>query len=514
MVSNISENNKRILKNTILLYFRQFLILGITLYTSRVILQVLGINDFGIYNVVAGVVAMMSIINSAMSVSTTRYITYELGKGHKNFHKLHKTFCISVTTYIIISFLFFLFAETLGLWFVNNKLTIPEERMTAANWVYQFSILSVIVSLMTNPYNAVIIAHEKMDAYAYVSIIEAVFKLGIVYMLNIVGADKLITYGFLYMLQSATVCLIYALYCKVKFKEAYFEFYRDFGLLKKIFIYSGWNLFGAISTMIKGQGLNILLNIFYNPAINAARAISYQINNAIFQFSSNFFTAVRPQITKYYAKEEFANMQKLVFRTSRLSFYLVLFFSLPVIIEAPYIINLWLGQLPEHVVDFVRVIIFISAVEAMQHPITSVAHATGNVARFQLFVGVTIMSILPISWFALKLGADSVSVFYISLIINIVALFIRLFLVKNLVPDFNIFKYIREVFVSNFIVLICAAIIPIVLYHYFSETFWEVILECIITIVCTISAIYLIGLESNEKEYIKNVVLRKLNMIK
>ena len=310
-----------------------FLILGISLFTSRVILQVLGIQDYGIYNVVGGIIAMSGIFNSAMSSSVTRYLTFELGKGDSL--QLKKTFSTSLSIYFILCVLFLILAETIGLWFLNNKLIIPADRIIAANYIYQFTILSTIATLIANPYNASIISHEKMSVYAYVSIIEVILKLIIVYILYIIPIDHLISYGALILLTNIIITIAYIIYCLKKFPECHFKFYNDKKLFKQMFSYSGWNLFGAAAGLVKGQGLNILLNMFFDPIVNAARGIAYQINTAIVQFSGNFYTAVKPQITKYYAQTKLDEMLKLIFQRSKMSCYLILLLSLPIAIENP-----------------------------------------------------------------------------------------------------------------------------------------------------------------------------------
>lgn len=310
-----NSNNKRIAKNTLMLYFRMLIIMLVTLYTSRVVLSALGVVDYGIYNVVGGLVTMMGLLNGAMSVSTQRYLTYELGKG--DMLRLKQVFSTCMTIFMILSLIVIILAETIGLWFLYNKMVIPEERMDAACYVYQFSILACILSLITNPFNATIIAHEKMDVYAYVSILEVALKLVIVYLLLVIPTDRLITYGILILASQFIVALCYIIYCWKKFSETHYHFYWDKPLFRELISYSGWNLYGSAAGLVKGQGLNILLNMFFNPAVNAARGIAYQINSAITQFFTNFYTAVRPQITKYYATGEINEMTKLVFRSSR-----------------------------------------------------------------------------------------------------------------------------------------------------------------------------------------------------
>lgn len=500
-------NNKRIAKNTLVLYVRMFLIMAINLYTSRVVLSVLGVDDFGIYNVVGGVVAMMGLLKGAMSSATTRFITFELGRN--NLEQLRKTFSISLVIYMLICLLFLIFSETVGLWFLNTCLTIPPERSVAANWVYQFSLLLVIVEMLSQPYNAVIISHEKMSFYAWVSILEVLFRLGIVYMLNIISYDKLATFGFLMLLSSVIIRLVYGLYC-IRFQECRFKIYKDYALFKRMLSYSGWNLFGSASSLVKGQGLNILLNVFFNPAVNAARGIAYQINSAISQFSHNFYTAVRPQITKYYAQNDLSNMFKLVFRSSKFSYYLNLLFSVPLIIEAPTIICLWLGQIPEYVVEFSRLIILISLIDAMAHPLMTSIHSTGHVAIFQTVVGMLNIFNLPISYMFLKWGYTPVIVFYVSLTITIISLFVRLIIVKLYIPSFPVSRYVWEVFGSSLFVTVISFVVPALLHRFLASSLVNMLIVCVVSILTVIFAVFGCGLNHNERAAAIQLVNEKI----
>ena len=327
-MSNNSVNNKRIAKNTLLLYVRMFFVMAVTLFTSRVVLATLGVTDFGIYNVVGGVVAMMGILNNAMAVSTQRYLTFELGRGDAV--RLKQVFCMCLAIFVMLAVVVVVLGETVGLWFLNSKMTIPADRMVAANWVYQFSILACVASLIVTPYNAVIIARERMNVYAYVGILEVVLKLAVVYLLLVIPVDRLTTYGLLILLSQIVIAVIYMLYCTRHFAEARYRVYWDGSLFRELVSYSGWNLFGSAAGVVKGQGLNILLNMFFTPAVNAARGIAYQVNAAITQFFTNFYTAVRPQITKYYAQGDMEEMTKLIFRSSKMSFYLIMLISMPI----------------------------------------------------------------------------------------------------------------------------------------------------------------------------------------
>jgi O-antigen/teichoic acid export membrane protein len=499
-MADISANNKRIAKNTLVLYVRMFIMMAISLYTSRVVLKILGVEDFGIYNVVGGIVSMMGVINGAMSVSTTRYLTFELGKG--DMVRLKQTFRMCVNIYGLLALILLILSETIGLWFLNTQLVIPDGRMVAANWVFQFSILSTIFSLLTNPYNAVIISREKMSIYAYISLADAVLKLGIVYLLLLVPFDKLIVYGFFLMLLIILNTSIYFIYCNRKYQESRYSFYWETSLFKQLLSYTGWNLFGSASSLVKGQGLNILLNMFFNPSVNAARGIAYQVNTTVSQFFTNFYTAVRPQITKYYAQQDLDNMFKLVFRSSKMAFFLILLISLPLIIEAPYVIQLWLGQLPEFVVPFMRLILVITAVDAMANPLMTTAHATGKIALYQSMIGIMTILNIPISYTLLCYGGSPLTVFYISLIIAILNLFIRLWIVKRLV-DFPVWDYVRTVLLTCVLVCVISALIPCIVYELLQEdNFVRFIIVCILSVSSSLFTMYVVGLSSDERQIV------------
>lgn len=507
-MTTISENNKRIAKNTVILYFRMFFIMAVSLYTSRIVLEMLGVEDFGIYNVVGGVVTVMGVLNGAMAVSVQRYLTFELGRG--DLIRLKQTFSTCITVFMLFACILFVLAETLGLWFLNTQLIIPEERIVAANWVYQFSIFSAIVTLMYIPYNAAIISHEEMNVFAYVSIMEVVMKLAIAYALVVFSYDRLIIYGLLLMLTAFVITLVYIVYCVHKYEECSYHFYWEKKLFTQLLSYSVWNLFGSFSSVAKGQGLNILLNMFFNPAVNASRGIAYQVNSAVNQFFSNFYTAVRPQITKYYAQNDLRNMFELVFRSSKLSFFLVWILALPILVETPYIIQLWLGQLPEYVIPFTRLIIVISAVDAMATPLMTTAHATGKIKLYQSVVGTVTISIVPISYLFLKFGDYSpIIVFWVSLFISVVNLFVRLWVVRRLV-NFPVERYVKNIFGRMLLIAGLSAIMPVCIAYYVESSFGNCCLVLGMCILSSLFFIYLLGLTRGEKDFVIQFVKKRL----
>ena len=507
-MSGASENNKRIAKNTGLLYIRMLLIMAVTLYTSRVVLDVLGLEDYGIYNVVGGVVAMMGVLNGAMSVSTQRYLTFELGR--QDYIRLKQTFSMCLTIYVLFAVILLLLAETVGIWFFNTQLNIPSERMIAAKYVYQFSIFSAIITLLCSPYNAAIIAHEKMGVYAYASMIEVTLKLLAAYLLTRIVFDKLIIYGLAILVISIIMMSIYYCYCIRNFKECHYRFFWDKNLFAQLLSYSGWNLFGSVSSLVKGQGLNVLLSMFFNPAVNASRGIAYQVNGAVSQFFSNFYMAVRPQITKYYAQNDMENMFKLIFRSSKYSFYLILLISLPIIIETPFMIHWWLGQLPEYVVIFIRLIILITAVDAMATPLMTAAHATGKIKLYQSLVGTLTLLNIPISYCSLKYGDCSpVVVFIISLCISVISLFVRLWIIYRLM-QFPVKLYIRTILIRSMVVAGGALVIPLFVYSYFDVSFSRFCAIVFLSIFSSLFFIYVWGLDKSEKHFFIQFIRKKI----
>lgn len=492
-----------------MLYIRMFVLMLISLFTSRVILQALGVTDFGIYNVVAGVVSLMGLLNSAMSVSTQRYLTFELGKGEANFNQLHKTFNVSFFIYFLLGILFFVIAETIGLWFVNTKLVIPVDRLVAANWCYQFCIISVINNLLVNPYNASIIAHEKMNIYAYVSIVEAMLKLGIAYAIYVSPIDRLISYGFLYMTMSLIVTMIYRIYCIRHFEECRLKWFSDKKLFKEFISYSGWNLFGSAAGLAKSQGVNILLNIFFNPTINAARGIAVQIDYVITVFSSNFYSAVRPQITKFYANKEMDEMIKLIFRSSKMNFYLILIIAVPVLVEAPCLINLWLGQVPKYVVEFSRLSMVISIITAMSTPIMTAAHSTGKIALYQSVVGTILILTVPAGYWVLKMGYGPISVYVVSIVTTLIGYFVRLLILNRLMP-FPVKQYIKEVYIINIIVAAIALLLPIYLHMKLDSSIINSVVIIVVATIWTGAIIYSVGLNKKERAFFIHAINKVL----
>ena len=509
MSNQTSDNNKRIAKNTLLLYFRMLFLMVISLFTSRITLQTLGVDNFGIYNVVGGIVAMFSIMSGSLSNAISRYITFELGKGDKKI--LKKVFSTAVNVQIIMAVVIAVLIEIGGVWFLNYKMNIPAERMVAANWVLQFSIISFAVNLISIPYNAAIIAHEKMSAFAYISIYEAVMKLVVVYLIVISPFDKLIVYSFLILLISLSLRLIYGIYCKRKFEECSYMFILDKPLLKNMSGFAGWNFLGAGSFLLMTQGVNMLLNMFFGVALNAARGIATQVENVVNQFTNNFGTAINPQITKSYAKGDYDYMHKLVFAGSKYSFFLVVVLCLPIILEANQILHLWLGLVPEYAVVFLRLTLMISMLSVVSNTLVTSMMATGDIKKYQIIVGGLGMIIFPVVYILYKLGLSPQWSYYIQFIIFVFQLICRLCLLKDMIK-LSVLSFVKEVLFKDIVVLCLTMILPLMLIWNMEETLVRFISVCAVCELSAFISIYFGGLNHSERAKVIEFLSKKLHV--
>lgn len=510
-MSDTTANNKRIAKNTLLLYIRMLLTMGVTLYTSRVVLNTLGIEDYGVYNVTGGVIVMFSFLNTSMSSATQRYITFSLGKGDKS--KLSIVFNTAVQIHFIISLLVLFLGETIGLWFVLNKLVVPEGREYAAMWVYQCSILVSLIGIMSVPYNADIIANEKMSAFAYISIFEVLLKLLIVFVLVVLPYDKLIVYAILGVLVQMVVRYIYVRYCSKHFEESKIQRKYDKTLLKEMASFAGWSFFGNFACVLYGQGVNMLLNVFFGPVINAARGIAVQVQSAVQQFAGSFQMAINPQITKNYAVGNLVQMHNLMFRSSRFSFYLLFFLILPVLLETNFILTLWLKIVPQNAVIFTQIMLAIVLLSSFSSPLTIANQATGKVRFYQMVVGITLMSILPFSYCFLKLGAPAESVFVVHFVVELIAIFLRVIMLKKLISlSFGV--YLKNIYIRVFFVLLISPILPLYIKNIMSEGFFRFIIVSFVAVFSVCLSVYIGGLTKNERMLINSKVSSLIHRFK
>ena len=506
-MSDTSSANKRIAKNTLVLYVRMLFTMGISLFTSRVILQTLGVEDYGISSVVGGVISMFTFINAAMVSSTQRYLNFELVRGDAN--QLRSVFSTSLQIHALIALAIIVLSETVGLWFLNEKLVIPEARMTAAMWVYQCSILSCAVSIMSTPYNAVIVAHEKMSAFAYISILDVSLKLLVVYLLVVLPFDKLIILAILNLLVQLFIRYIYTLYCHRHFPESYFQFWFNKTLFKEMFGFAGWSFWGNLAAILYTQGLNMMLNIFFGPIVNAARGIAVQVQSAVQQFVGGFQTALNPQITKNYASNNLPQMHSLMFRSARFSFLLLFFLSLPVLMETNFILTLWLKTVPDDAVIFTQIMICISLIYTTANPCIIANQATGKVKIYQMVVGGILLLILPISYVVLKLGAPAYSVFIVHFCIESLAQFSRMYMLRKLI-HLPLWQYMKNIYIPIVSTVAIAIILPLVVRMQVAEG-WLRFLAVGFTCVLSVGASsYFIGFTKQERVFFLDRSLRLL----
>lgn len=497
------ENTKRIAKNTLMLYVRMLFGMLVSLYTSRVVLQALGVEDYGIYNVVGGVVAMFSMISSSLSSSVSRFLTFELGKGNRE--GLKRVFSTSLSIHVVLALVIVLLGETIGLWFLNTHMTIPENRLYAANWVFQASIFTFVINLLSVPFSASIVSHERMSAFAYIGILDIILRLLIVLFIAYSGLafDRLIVYALLLVGVVGIMQAIYWSYCTRNFEECRFKLSFDVSYWKDMSSFAGWNFIGCTAGLLKDQGVNILLNLFMGPIVNAARGIANTVNNVLASFAGNFMTALNPQITKSYAAGNYDYMFSLVERGSRFSYYILLLFALPMLFETEFVLTLWLKHYPEHTVNFVRLVLMVTMCDILSNTLIKVQQATGKVRNYQLVVGGALLMNFPLSYIYLKLGFPPEYTLLIALFVSIFCLFLRLLFLRQIV-GFSAGEYLFKVCGNVLCVTCISAIIPFIVYIKMEDDLIRFIIICVITTCSSLFSIYFIGCKTAEKQFLKD----------
>ena len=498
-MQDLSVNNKRIAKNTILLYFRMILLMAVSFYTSRVVLGTLGVEDYGIYNVVGGFVGILAFLNGAMSSSSQRFITVEIGKG--NNESLNKVFSTCLITHFIIALLVLILAETVGLWFLSKKMVIPDGRMTAAMIVYQCSVVTAIIQIMSYPYTAAIVAHENMSAFAYISIYEACANLGIAFLIKVGDFDHLILYAISILCVKVSVIAVYRIYCKRNYFVERIKHVYEKTLVKEMFSFTGWNLWGGMAGALMGQGINILLNIFFGPVVNAARGLAVQVQSAVSMFATNFQIAINPQIIKTYASGDIKTMHTLIFRSAKFTFMLLLCLILPIVMEVKTVLRIWLGEVPEYTSVFVCLTLVICLIDSVSNPFMTASAATGRVKLYQSVVGAILVSILPIAYIVLKLGATPSSVFIVHLCIGILAFIARLLIVRDLI-NLSIRDYMFNVISPCTKVLITSILMACLVGKISSSTIFISLLKMSVLVLIVATLSFLLGLSKRERNYI------------
>lgn len=488
------------------------LIMGVTLYMSRVVLQVLGVTDYGIYNIVGGVVAMFAFLNSALGSSTQRYITYALGEN--NNLKLKSIFTSSIVIHVAIAIVTIILAETIGLWFFYNKLVIPHERMTAAFWAYQASIAACGINIISIPYNSLIIAHENMGAFAYISIIEVLLKLALVFLISVFNYDKLILYASFILLSNIIIRIIYQLYCKKKFEETKLVRIKDWNQFMGILSFSGWTLIGMLAWTCQTQGLNILLNMFFGPIVNAARALADQVNNAILQVVNNFQLAAKPQIVKYYANDETKQMNALVSNVCIFSAYLLIIIFIPLSINIDYVLHLWLGEIPELTIPFINVCLIQSLGQVMISPVIMITHAVGKMKKPNVYGGFTYLLTLPLCYLILKLGGSAVVAVAASIIPVILKGYWDVYFADKY-GGFKIKQFYTFIYLKTYIISSIIYVIAYVIYKTLNMNgFLSFVCNSFLSMLISMLIIYYIGMNSAQKEIIYKIIRSKIQKVK
>lgn len=504
------SNNRRIAKNAIALYVRMLLSTLITLYTSRVVLDMLGVEDFGIYALVGGVVAMLGFLNAAMSGATSRFLTFELAKGDSE--RLRDTFNSAMIIHIGIALLVFVVAETAGLWFVNTQLVIPEERLVAANWAYQFSVFAAMVGITQVPYNADIIANEKMDIYAYVEMLNVGLKLGVVYLLVIGVFDKLILYALLILCVSIIIAMIYRVYCLRHFQESRLRWVWDTTLLKPMLAFSGWDLYGNMSVTVRQQGLNVLLNLFFGPVVNAASSIATTVNGAVNGLATNIIVAFRPQIIKNYSCGQMDSFFSIMANAVIFSTSFLVAISIPLYLEMDMVLRLWLGQIPDYVIGFVRIILITNVFGVINSVVTVGIHSTGNIKNLSIVSGSLYLLTLPITYLLLKLGCSANWAYMIYAIMMVLILVTNLSILKRLVKAFDLGAFLIVILRILIMILLGIAILYPT-YSMLPQSFVRLLIMCATSVVTIAILMYLIVMGREQRQscnrYIGRILFKK-----
>lgn len=499
---NNSSNNKRIAKNSIFMAIRMVFVLGITLYTTRVILNILGVEDYGVYNVVCGFVSMFAFLNISMSNGIQRFFNFELGKnGVDGANKVYNT---ALLIQFILAIIIIILTESLGLWYLHNKMVIPDGRMFAAEWIFQFSVMSFLFIIMQAPYAAAVMAHERMDFYAIVSVLDAVLKLGIVFAIPVLPGDKLIVYGLLYSLINILNFVIYYIYCKKNFAEIKIKRYFDKSLFQSMLGFSGWNIFGSISGVMKEQGINLVINLFFGPVVNAARGVAAQINGGLQSFVSNITTPVRPQVVQSYARGEYVRTMNLTYSVSKLSCCFLYLCALPVVLEIDYILRLWLGNtIPDHTNTFVIIVILTSFVNNLNAAVSGVIHASGKMMVYQTVSSTISLMCVPCSYFGLKFGMSPEFALLMVMGWAAISQIASLFILKTIV-SYSIRDYVKSVLWPLLAVMIVTFWPALFIHEYMTSGFIRFLIVGITSVSVSSLGIYYIALNRSERGLINS----------
>ena len=516
MSESKKDNTRRLAKNTMFLYFRSIFCLIVSLYSSRLFLAALGVDDYGINNAVGGFAGMFALVTGSLSSAISRFLTFEQGTG--NFKRQKEVFAMSLNLMIGFSLIILILALTFGDWFVSNKMTIPDGRETAALWAFFCSIVMVMGSLVSSSFNSAIIAHERMGIYAFISVAEAILRLALALFLTFGSytLDRLILYTIVWTLISLLLNAFTIIYAAVNFPECRFKLFFDPPLFKEMFGYAGWNFVSSISNTLSGQGVNVLMNIFFGPAVNAARGLSNTVQRSVAMFVNNFTIALTPQITKAYANKDMDYVKYLTYRGSRFAFYILFIISLPVILEADFVFNLWLKEVPKYTVDFNRLALISNLIGLFFTIFINVQHASGDVRNFKLAMSLVILLQFPVCWILLKMGCTPIIVYLVTIACQIVNIFVtHHFTMQKMTYSYR--ELIREIYFPEAKVIVCSTILPLLSVLFLPYGWWRFLLTGTLCVACTVPSVLYLGCSASERVYIYDAIgnfLRKKGLLK
>lgn len=505
-MQGVQANNNRIAKNTIFLYVRMFFVLIVSLYTSRVVLNTLGVSDFGVYTVVGGFVSLFGFLNSTLSSSMSRFFNYE--GGQRSEEGVREVYTAGFWIHVLLAVVVLILLETFGLWYINNVMVVPDDRLHAANILLQYSIFSMTLVILEIPYTSAIMSYERMDFYAIVSIIDVVLKLLIVLALPFIPYDKLISFATLTLIITIADFLLYFIYAKRKFGALKLDGKVNKTLYKSFLSFSGWNLLGTFAYLLKGQGLNMILNVFFGTLINAARGVAYQVSGAISGFYSNIATAFRPQLVDAYSKKNYERVLNIFFSESRICYCLILVLIVPVIIKIDYVLQLWLGDaVPEYANIFSILVLIDMLIGTLNAPCTQVAYSVGKLKKYQIITSIINLMLLPSCWAFLKMGYDAVTVFVITIVFSIINQTVCLILLRELFV-YRLSDYAKNVLFPCITLSVLLPIVPYLLSCSLEDTFFSLIIICLCDIVIAAIVFYFFGMNNKEKEMINTYLVK------
>lgn len=504
----MQDNTKRIAKNTVFLYIRMFVMMMIGLYTSRVILNVLGVKDYGVYNVVGGVVSMFSLLTGSVSSAIGRFITFELGR--KDINRLNVVFSTSVNVQILMGIMLLFIMEFLGIWFINTKLNIPQERLYAANWVLQFSIVSFLIGILTVPFTSTIVAHEDINVFSGIGVFETCMKLFIVFLIYLSPIDKLISYSFLLLAVTIIVFLFYLFFSLKKYNECRYRVVYDAKLTREMFSFTGWSFLGDGSWVLGTSGVNLLMNIYFGVVLNAARGIATQVDGIVQQFVRNIISAMSPQITKSYASGDFEYMHKLIFAGAKFSFFIMMFFVIPICLETEQVLHLWLGDIvPAYSVSFLRLTLLTTMCITLGNTLIVAVSSSGKIRNYQLVVGVVALLCFPLTWLFFLGGCSPVSAYFVSFCIYFTLIFIRIYLAKDIIK-MSAIVYLKKVVLRSFLTFIVASIFPVLICQIQDDGIFRLCGIVMLSTLCSLVSIYFIGMTKFERQEVMKLINKRL----